>query len=256
MAGIDLKKHAGLALTYDSGKLISHEGSVDTGSREVVPIDEVRPQLLNPELSCPVVFYYVFGRIDRKSILKRKLLRFDMYVIPPNLAGIEYVKTKGMRTASYPILIEVVHGYLTLILQIDREDEDGYPITRSSVIKMKRGEKYVIPPDSGFVFVNTRRATTAVSMIRSSKGLLQSVFDDMRGGAHYVIRKNARQEVVQNPSYREVKRVKACKPEDLYKHFGLTVKTPIFKQILRKYDRFKWLHDSTKIDWSEVPTCR
>jgi hypothetical protein len=158
-----------------------------------------------------------------------------------------------MRVGNYPLLIEVVHGYITIALQSSEFDADTGIITY--IIKLGKGDKYVIPPGFDFIFINTRQSTAIVAAISSTKGRIMTVFDDTRGAASYVIRKNARQEIVQNPYYRRVTRKKPCKPSDLYQHFGLTEKTPIFKQILRKYDRFRWLHDCELIEWDNVPYC-
>jgi oxalate decarboxylase/phosphoglucose isomerase-like protein (cupin superfamily) len=253
MGVIDLKKYSGLALSFDGTTLIGEEGSIDVGYKETVKIDDMRPQLLNPDLTCPVIFYTVYKGVDRKSLLKRKNLRFDTYIIPQNLAGIEYVKTKGMRVGSCPLLIEVIHGHITVILQTsDYEPEEGI---QTYIVKLAKGEKYIIPPGFDFIFVNTRQSTAIIAGISSTKGRIMSVFDDTRGAACYMIRKNARQEIVQNPFYRKITRKKPCRPVSLYKYFGLTEKTPIFKQILRKYDRFRWLHDSDMIEWDNVPYC-
>ncbi|MBN2100410.1 hypothetical protein JW710_00740 [Candidatus Dojkabacteria bacterium] len=252
---IDLKKYSGLALAFDGSKLLPQENGIEIGSRDVVNIGDVRPQLLNPELTCPTVFYYIFSNIDRKSLLKRKRLRFDMYVIPPNLAGIEYVKTLGTSAGKYPLLLEVVHGYLTLLLQTSNEEPGSIPQVKTTTIRLKKGEKLVIPPNHDFVFVNSRQTLSVVAIMYSSKCRMKNIFDDTRGAASYVIRKNARLETVLNPSFRNVSIVKPWKPESIYKDFNLTAKTPIFKQILRKYQRFKWLHDNSKIEWTNLPGC-
>lgn len=253
MALIDLRKFSGLALAFDEGQLIEQEKGIEIGHRQTVPISNMRFQILNPELSCPGIFYYVFSRIDRKSLLKRKNLRYDMYVIPPNLAGIEYVKTSGLTSGKYPVLLDVTHGYVTIILQSKCEGETESGGYNSFIVRLSRGDKYVIPPDHEFVIINTRRSLAIVSLIYSLKGRLRRVLDDTRGISSYIIRKNARLEVVRNPFFRNVNVVSPCKTKVLYKKFSLTAKTPIFKQILRKYPRFKWLHDASKIDWSNMP---
>lgn len=254
MAVIDLQKYSGLALSFDNIDLIADEGSIEVGEKTVVKISDMRRQLLNTNLSCPVIFYAQYVGVDRKSVFRRKNLKLSVLLIPQNLAGIEYVKTKGMRVGDYPVLIEVIYGFATIIMQTsdyDRVTEE----TKTMTIKLVRGEKYVIPPGSDFIIVNTRQSPSVVATVRSAKGSMEPVFDDARGSAHYIIRKNARQEIVQNPYYRRVVRLRVCRPCDLYKFFGLTAKTPVFKQILRKYERFRWLHDSSKINWNKVPRC-
>lgn len=255
MANIDLKKTTGLSLVFDGTGLECTESSTDYSRTDTVEIGDMRPQLLNSELSCPKIFYYVFKTIDRKSVLKRKNLRYDIFAIPPNLAGIEYVKTKAMTCENYPLLLEVAHGYISLIIQLDCDKDSGEEESKAMIIKLKKGEKFVIPPYWKFVMVNPRQATAVVSTIFSMKTYPQTIFDETRGAAYYIIRKNARQEVVQNPRFRNYKKLKPVKPESLYDNFNLTEKTPIFKQILRKYERFKWLHDSDKIEWDNLPGC-
>lgn len=254
---VDLRKFSGLAISYDGETVVPQEAGVTIGSSYTTGIEEMRPQILNPDLSCPGVFYHVFPTIDIKSLLKRKNLRYDLYVMPANLAGIEYVKTKGFCAGSYPVLVDLAWGYITIIMQKTIQQDGNLPITKSMLVKLRRGEKYVIPPDWTFVIVNTRQSLAIVSLIYSLQGEFEEFFDDTRGAANYIIRKNARQEIVQNPAFRNVVRDRrVCQPEDIYRMFNLTAKTPILKQILRKYQRFKWLHDATSIDWSKLPVCK
>lgn len=256
MALIDLRKFSGLALAFDGSALVEQEKGIEIGSRQIVSISDMRSQILNPELSCPSTFYYIFSKIDRKSLLKRKNLRYDMYVVPANLAGIEYVKTSGLTCGKYPVLLDVTHGYVTIILQANCDKGDSILSYNSCIVRLARGDKYVIPPNHEFVIINTRRSLSVVSMIYSSKGYLKRVLDDTRGISSYIIRKNARLETVRNPFFRDVKMINPWKPNKIYKNFSLTAKTPIFKQILRKYPRFKWLHDASKVDWSKLPCCK
>lgn len=254
MTAVELKKYSGLSLMYDSGELVAGEGGIEIGSTEKVTISRMRRQLLNSDLSCPDHFYTIFSSIDRKSLLKRKNLVMRVFVIPQNLAGIEYVKTQGMNAGTYPLLVEAIQGFITILMQRGENSIDGEGV-QAMVVKLKKGEKFVIPPLMDFVLINGRQTLAAALMISSIKAQIEWKFDDTRGASNYVIRKNARQEIVQNPYYRNVTRKKVCDPEQIYRYFGLTAKTPIFKQILRKYDRFKWLHDAKKIVWDKVPIC-
>ncbi|MEA3357582.1 MAG: glucose-6-phosphate isomerase family protein [Patescibacteria group bacterium] len=252
MIHIDLKKYSGLALSYGESKLIPNESGVSIVSQKTVNISDVRPQLLNSDLTCPLVFYYLYSGLDTRSLLKRKNLKYCMYVIPSNLAGIEYVKTLGQCIGNYPLLVESVRGFVTIIFQLSKIDADGLEYTEAYVVRLRRGQKYVLPPKSQFVMINTHQSTAIVAVVHSRKVRISRACDDTHGVAIYIIRKNARREIVQNPSYREVKMFRPCKHSKLYKHFKLTEKTPVFKQILRKYQRFKWLHDASEIDWENI----
>lgn len=252
MAVIDFKKTLGLSIAFDGSDILLQESGLETSTKEVTTINDIRPQLLNPELTCPDVFNFYFKGIDRKSVLKRKKLRLDLLVLPSNLAGIEYVKTKGIRVGTKPILVDSVHGFITLLIIQNLDNMNAENPALSSVVKLKKGEKYVIPPKSYFVVINARQPLCALALVHSEKSRLETVFDDTNGAPNYVIRKNARQEVVQNPAFRFVLDEKMQRPDKIYKELNLTAKTPIFKQILRKYQRFKWLHDETLIDWDKL----
>ncbi|MFH1547002.1 MAG: glucose-6-phosphate isomerase family protein [bacterium] len=252
MVVLDLKKNSGLSLSFNGEELMLQESGLSMNSKEVITIDDIRPQLLNPELTCPEVFYFHFRGIDRKSLLKKKKLKFDILIIPSNLAGIEYVKTRTYTIGNYPILLDVVNGFLTILVMNNLLSPDPESVVESSVVKLKKGDKYVIPPNSSFVLANTRQPLCVVTMVYCDKLRFNYCCDDSRGASNYLIRKNARQEIVQNPSFRFVKKIRMPRPENIYKEFNLTAKTPIFKQILRKYQRFKWLHDSDLMDWDKL----
>jgi len=74
------------------------------------------------------------------------------------------------------------------------------------------------------------------------------VLDDNSGMAYYVIRKNAKQEIVRNPNYKIVNEVEKVEMDKIIKEFGITPKTTVIKQLIRKYEKFNWLfkEDSVK----------
>ena len=67
--------------------------------------------------------------------------------------------------------------------------------------------------------------------------------------AYYVIRKNAKQEVVRNPNYKIVNEPDKIDMEKLIQSLGMTPKTPVIKQIIRKYERFDWLFKKNTISF-------
>ena len=59
--------------------------------------------------------------------------------------------------------------------------------------------------------------------------------------AYYIIRKNAKQEIVRNPSYKIVSDIQKVNMDTILSQQGVTLKTPVIKQIIRKYKKFEWL---------------
>ncbi|MCA9374756.1 hypothetical protein KC622_00325 [Candidatus Dojkabacteria bacterium] len=235
MAKIDLKKSAGFSLILENNELTSTDFVPKT--MLVADIEDVRNQLLNQDLSYPETFYNKYLSLDQDNILDQKGLRLNTYVIPSNLAGIEYVKTRANRLKTHPKILEVLYGGGVIILQ--RYTEDGN--TDVILTKIKRDQKIIVPPDFAMVLVNTRQSTLVVSEIYQKDLRHSASLDEMKGMNYYVIRKNAKQEIVRNPNYRDDSKYRRVKWEDLATKHSITLRTPIIKQILRKYEKFSWL---------------
>ena len=242
MAKIDLKKTSGFPLVYDGENLVGK----DIEFKEVVSvsIDDIRPQLLNKELDCPDVFYKKYKGLDINGLYESKNLQVNFFVLKPNLAGIEFVKTRATKCLDYPRLIDIIYGGATILLQKYRNPKDNcfYKIVT------KKEQKMIIPAGYSAVIVNTRQNTNLIFAEYSFvKAKTKVVLDDKSGLAYYIIRKNAKQETVRNPSYKIVNEPKKMDWDKLMLNYGITPKTPAIKQILRKYEKFDWLFKEDSI---------
>ena len=74
-------------------------------------------QLLNPDLNCPENFYKKYSDLDKDNVFKEKNIKINMYLIFPNLAGIEYTKTFATRSKNYPRILEIAYGGGIILLQ-------------------------------------------------------------------------------------------------------------------------------------------
>lgn len=236
MAKIDLKRTSGLDLVYDKDELITK--SIRYQSVIDVSIDEIREQLLNKELTCPEVFYKKFKKLDYNDIFSLKGIKVNLYVIKPNLAGIEFVKTRATKCTKYPRIIEVIHGGGVILLQKYKTPKDN----RIIKIIVKKEQKIIVPPGYSMVAVNSRQNLSLIYLEYMSKASNPKLVLDARNGmAYYIIRKNARQEIVRNPSYKIVNEPEKINWDKILLNYGITPKTPITKQLLRKYEKFDWL---------------
>ncbi len=242
MAKIDLKNSAGFPMIFNNDDLEVKDFSF----KEIVDvlIDDIRPQLLNKELTCPDIFYRKYKNLDNNDICKSKNIKVNFYTLKPNLAGIEYVKTRATRCSKYPRLIETVHGGATVILQ----DYSGPNKNRIIVSSTKKKQKIIIPAGYALVIVNARQNSNLVfSEYMYINAKPKVVLDDKNGLAYYVIRKNAKQEVVRNPNYKIVNEPEKVDWNNIIQEYGITPKTPIIKQILRKHERFDWLFKENSV---------
>jgi oxalate decarboxylase/phosphoglucose isomerase-like protein (cupin superfamily) len=241
MAKIDLKKNLGFSVEIEFDEIVSSE--IPYASTLSVGISEMKHQLLNSEITCPDVFFRKYYKFDRDGIYQKKKISLNIIIVQSNLAGIEFVKTKGIRTPKYAKIIEVLNGSGLLIMQNFETNFEGDIIT----VALRKDSKVVIPPDYAYSIVNTRSSLLIASEICFDGAEEIDELDDMNGMSYYVIRKNAKQEIVKNPEYKLVSAPRKVKWESVLTKYGITFKTPVIKQILRKYDKFEWLFKEDSI---------
>ncbi len=242
MAKIDLKKTSGFPLIYDGEDLQAK----DLKFQETISIsiDDVRAQLLNKELSCPEVFYKKYKGLDFDNLYASKDLKINFYVLKPNLAGIEFVKTRATKCLRYPRLIDIIYGGATILLQRYRSPKDNRIIR----ITAKKEQKVIVPAGYSAVVVNTRQNSNLIfAEYLSINAHPHVVLDEKNGLAYYIIRKNAKQETVRNPYYKIVNEPEKLDWDKIILNYGITPKTPVIKQILRKYERFEWLFKENSV---------
>lgn len=244
MAKIDLKSSSGFPVIYDGEELLVKDFSFK--SSKVITIDDIRSQLLNKELNCPEIFYTKYKGLDNNDIYKDKGFKVNFYTIQPNLAGIEYVKTRATRSEKYPRIFDFVYGGATVLLQNHKSIRDN----RIIKVNLKKKEKIIVPAGYDIVVVNTRQNSNLVFVeYLSIKAKPKVVLDERDGLAYYIIRKNAKQETVRNPGYKMTHKPEKIDWDSVRKEYRITPKTPVIKQIMRKYERFDWLfkEDSVQI---------
>lgn len=243
MAKIDLKQSSGLPIFY-SGEDLLPQG-LTVANTSVICIDDIRPQLLNEDLNCPQVFYKKYKDIDKDSVFKDKNLRINIYLIFPNLAGIEYAKTFATRCKRYPRIFEIVYGGGIVLLQKYESASEN----RIIKIVVKKGQKIIIPQGYTCTIVNSRQNSNLIVLeMLSRKAKSRIVLDERKGMSYYIIRKNAKQETVRNPEYKIVHEPEKINSESVLTKHGVSEKTPIVKQVMRKYEKFKWLFEEDSID--------
>lgn len=244
MSKIDLKSATGLSILYENDELLFKNASYF--KKKQVTIDDIRDQLLNKELDCPDIFYKKYIKVDTDSVFSSKKIKMHFYTVNSNLAGIEYVKTKVTRCKKYPRIVEVLHGTAIVLLQRYKSPKENRVIR----FLAKRGQKIIIPANYDFVAVNPRQNTTLIfAEIMFSEAISRVVLDDNSGMAYYVIRKNAKQEVVRNPNYKIVNDVERVEMDKIIKEYGITPKTTVIKQLIRKYEKFNWLFKENSVTY-------
>jgi hypothetical protein len=245
MAKTNLKSSSGLPIYFNGEELESEE--FDWKSKSVIDLEDIRPQLLNQELDCPDTFYSKYKDIDNsQEKFKKANLRVNMYLMKPNLAGIEFVKSKATKCASYPRLFEIVYGGGNVLLQkCIRTNEN-----RVFRLQVKKGSKFIVPADYAVCLVNTRQASTLIAVeISTRDARIRVALEDKRGMSYYIIRKNAKVEVVRNPAYKMKDKIEPLEIEKYLEERRITPKRALIKQIQRKSERYDWIYKKNSFDF-------
>jgi len=229
-------------------------------------LDYVRMVLLNRELDVPIHLYRVYTDLKEpgsKGLANGKY-HYDLLVMPPNVAGVEYVKTHGHMTPvanekkglTYPVLIEILYGSATFLIQKFDEDFDpvmglGSEVEELYTLKAPKGSVVVIPPNYYYTMINTRNSYLITSRIhyKWDTPSERSRIEEKHGAPVYIIRKNARQEIVKNPHYRNVGKPVKLKLDTVAKLVGIRSSKPIIEQFNKDPKKFDWLEKPGKIKW-------
>ncbi len=111
--------------------------------------------------------YYMYrdlflSQSDKENLIGQGL-RYDITIIPPNMLGLEFVKTAGhyhplapKSEITYPELYEVLEGEALYLLQ--KKD-----LSDVVAVYATAGDKVLVPPDYGHITINRSNKTLKMS---------------------------------------------------------------------------------------------
>ena len=225
----------------DSHKLICGDKVKHQGYNRV-KLKNILPSLLNKSLSYPEDVYDVYQKVFNEADLNvaSSDVNFDIIFLPAGLLGIEFVKTHiyykpQTDTSNLGCIVEVQYGILTVIMQKNKPHADIYDIeTRVEeglLIKLHKGEKLAIPQDYFYTFINTEEIPVIFVRVFKREGIIDyNLLKRERGLAYYCIRKNARQEIVLNPTYKNTPKIKDVSSNEIN---SINFDMPLY-QVLRE----------------------
>jgi len=122
--------------------------------------------------------YYMF-----RGVKKRGDLRYDITLIPPNVLGREFVKTKGhFHIGNFGELYQVLEGEGIFLLQKGTSKiKDVY------FVKAKKGEYIKIPPGYGHVTINPKEKPLKIAnwIFKDVKSDYSSI-EKKKGACYYL----------------------------------------------------------------------
>ncbi len=209
-----------------------------------VPLQEIVPTLLNKSLRYPEEVYTQHRKVQRKSHTAGwpSDFDYDVYYLPSGLLGIEYCRThvfkangKQGRIAS---IVQVLTGTLTVLLQKNASKDDPYrlgeSVERAQLITLDEGQKLAIPAGYYYTFINAGEHPVAFArFVKKDHVANAQELAKQNGLAFYLISKNARQEIVTNPRYKQIKDLQHDTSQLVNEEVGYNPNTqPLYEEIL------------------------
>lgn len=235
-----LKKNSGMGIFHTKEGI--ELGEVKYSKKKVYEFEDLYPQLLNGDLQNIDVSYTKFCNIDIDKALKAKNIKANLLHIPPEVIGIEYMKTKATKCSKYNKIIEIINGSGLLIIQkfVDVNNQE------TLILNVKSTNKIIIPAGYTYSLINNKTRPLIALEFMPFNAKNKIVLDDMKGMSYYVIKKNAKKEIVKNPLYKIIEKYRKIDCKKYYKKYNITPKTPIFRQLLRKPEKFEWFFTPVK----------
>ena len=232
---LDIKRNIGFSVQIIDNQI----KSADLKFRKslLIKISSLRKQILNNEVQLPENIYRKYLRGDIHGILSNKGIAMNIIMVYPGMIGIEYCKTLCSRILNYPKILECVYGAGLLILYKYNID---YTLD-TIILRVKAGSKIILPCGYAYSAINTRKQNFILAEFHSNKTKSKVISNEKNGAPYYIIAKNSRMEIVRNPNYKNISKYRKVDMKPVLLKYGISDKTPILKQILRKYEKFEWL---------------
>ncbi len=164
-------------------------------------LDELKKVIYDKEWykkSKNIPLYYIF-----RGIKEEDSVRYDITVIPPNLLGKEFVKTKGhYHIGNFGELYKVLAGEGIFLMQ-KKDLSDAY------FVKAKRGDYVKIPPNYGHTIINHSKKTLKIANWVSKDCQSDYLSIEKMGGFCYYYTING---WVKNKNYKKIPKLRQKKP--------------------------------------------
>lgn len=213
---VDLSEVSGLPVKFDPETCaISFGDEVRDplyGTRE---LDALRPVLESPDCSGPEIVYWMYRNLGLRGdehLLGTHRLRYDLSVFAPCMLGREPMKTSGhyhppvwRGGPAYPEIYEILYGEGLFLLQKVSDylaGPDRVEVQDVIAMRVKAGEKAMMPPGYGHVTINTLEVPLVMSnwVCADFSSHYQSVAK-CHGFAYWLVKNGEDLEWIQNPTY-------------------------------------------------------
>ena len=145
--------------------------------------------------------YYMY-----RGVKKKNGLRYDITVIPSQMLGEEFPKTKGHRHSNqYPEVYRVLEGEVIFLTQKGKKNliEDVY------AIRAKKGEVVIVPPGYEHLLINPSKKKFKIGNWLSERCQnIYDFFERLQGACYYYTKRGW----IKNKNYGKVPQLRFKKP--------------------------------------------
>ena len=248
---INLQISSGLPLLFNTTDNSIHPaGEISLVNKESIKLDSLRSILLNKTLRYPVNVYTEYKDIclaGHEHFFKKNSLHYSISIVPSGLLGVEYTKThifspdKDQNTVA--AIADVLYGKGAVLVQkikekgnLDYETE----VCNAQLFLVKPGDRIAIPQKHMYTFINSSNKAFIVGRLYENDGKIdyRTIWKE-QGMCYYLIRKNARREIVRNPRYKTIPKIENCRVCKNNSKYRITAKKPLYTQFIQNPQRFK-----------------
>ena len=210
--------------------------------KRTILLENLVPALLNRSIKYPKKVYEEYSIcLKEDCCIFNTDLKYDLLVIPPGLLGIEFIKShtyfspeSSLRNrVRFSSIVEAINATITIIMQkvsYMHERNDNPMIEEGIMVELHPGEKFAIPEGYYYTFINTTEEPAILSRLyKSANEIDYNAPEHKHTMGYFCIRKNARQELVYNPKFRNIPAIKhISRKETMTATIGLTIEEPLY----------------------------
>lgn len=145
--------------------------------------------------------YYVY-----RGVKKENGIRYDITVIPPQILGKEFVRTKGnCNSNNFPELYTVLTGEAIFLIQKVK----GEIVEDAFWVKAKEGDYIIVPPKYAVITINPSKKILKLGNWVSEKNKnIYEELEKMKGACYYYTKSGW----IKNENYKKIPKLHFEKP--------------------------------------------
>ena len=246
---MNLREYIGLPIESDDKIINFNSNEIDVKSVLIYETKDIQYYIKDKD-SLEEEIYRVYQTV--RTIEDKELwddISFDILVIQPGNAGIEYKKTIGYYRSfaengyRYPEIYQVAEGYVEFFLQQPSQSHEK--IKDAVMIRAQRFDVVVIPPAYGLTLINPSEKKTIVTRIRAMEvEEISEQYKQTQGECYYRLEED---KWVFNEKYEEIPMLRLEEPQNKWKSFKRGI--PIYASYTYNPKRFHGLVEPDPVEF-------